>query len=81
MALWYLGIPVNTKSYMFRDNQAVVRNNQYRIHHQANEILHHFIIAFVKLFHAQILGYYWIDGKQTLLILRAKIGDTNRFEV
>jgi hypothetical protein len=51
--LRYLGVPVNNKSFMFGDNQAVVTNNSIP-HSSLNKLM----IA------AKILGYYWIDGKK-----------------
>jgi hypothetical protein len=56
--LRYLGIPVNTKSYMFRDNQAVVTNRKIpnsSLNNRYNELSYHRVREMVS---PNILGYY-----------------------
>jgi hypothetical protein len=63
ITLWYLGVPVNHKSFMFGDNQAVVMNSAIP-HSSVNK--HHNALPYPhvrEMIAAKILGYYWIDGK------------------
>jgi hypothetical protein len=61
--LRYLGVPVHHKSYMFGYNQAVVMNSSIphsslnKIH---NALSYHHVREMIA---ANIMGYYWIDGK------------------
>jgi hypothetical protein len=62
--LKYLGVPVREKSYMFGANQAVITNSP--ISHSSlskrhNELAYHRVRDMIA---ANILGYYWIDGKK-----------------
>jgi hypothetical protein len=63
LTLRYPGVPVNTKCYMFRDNQSVVNNSEIP-HSYLNtrhiSLIYHRNLAVIS---AKILGYYWIDGK------------------
>ena len=62
--LRYLGVPVNTKSYMFGDNQAVVTNSTIphsSLNKRHNALSYHRVREMIA---AKILGYYWIDGKK-----------------
>jgi Reverse transcriptase (RNA-dependent DNA polymerase) len=64
ITLRYLGIPVNTKSYMFGDNQAVVTNASIphsSLNKRHNALAYHRVREMIA---AKILGYYWIDGKK-----------------
>jgi hypothetical protein len=54
ITLQYLGVPVNHKSFMFGDNQAVVMNSAIP---NASLNKRHNALS------AKILCYYWIDGK------------------
>jgi hypothetical protein len=61
--LWYLGVPVHHKSYMFGDNQAVVMNSSIphsSLNKRHNALSYHSVREMIA---AEILGYYWIDGK------------------
>jgi hypothetical protein len=63
ITLRYLGVPLNHKSFMFGDNQAVVMNSAIphsflNKHH--NALSYHHVREMIA---AKILGYYWIDGK------------------
>ena len=61
--LRYLGVPVNTKSYMFGDNQAAVTNSSIphsSLNKRHNALSYHRVREMIA---AKILGYYWIDGK------------------
>jgi hypothetical protein len=63
MTLRYLGVPVNAKSYMFGDNQAVVTNSTIphsSLSKRHNALAYHRVREMIA---AKILGYYWIDGK------------------
>jgi hypothetical protein len=60
--LWYLGVPVHHKSYMFGDNQALVMNSSI-LHSSLNN--RHSALSYHRvreMIAAKILGYYWIDG-------------------
>jgi hypothetical protein len=62
--LRYLGVPDNTKSYMFGDNQAVITNSTIP-HSSLNK--RHNALSYNRVREmnaAKILGYYWIDGKK-----------------
>jgi hypothetical protein len=62
--LRYLGVPVNKKSYMFGDNQAVVTNSSIphsSLNKRHNALAYHCVREMIA---AKILGYYWIDGKK-----------------
>jgi hypothetical protein len=62
--LRYLGVPVNKKSYMFGDNQAVVTNSSIphsSLNKRHNALAYHHVREMIA---AKILGYYWIDGKK-----------------
>jgi hypothetical protein len=61
--LRYLGVQVNTKSYMFGDNQAAVTNSTIphsSLNKRHNALSYHRVM---KMIAAKILGY-WIDGKK-----------------
>jgi hypothetical protein len=61
--LRYLGVPVNNKSYMFGENQAVVSNSTIP-HSSLNK--RHNALAYQRvreMISSKILGYYWIDDK------------------
>ena len=60
----YLGVPVNKKSYMFGDNQAVVMTSS--IPHSSLSKRHNALVYHVvrDMIAAKVLGYYWIDGKR-----------------
>ena len=61
--LRYLGVPVDTKSFMFGDNQAVVTNSTIphsSLNKRHNALSYHRVREMIA---AKILGYYWIDGK------------------
>jgi hypothetical protein len=61
--LRYLGVPVNTKSFMFGDNQAVVTNSSIphsSLNKRHNALSYHRVREMIA---AKVLGYYWIDGK------------------
>ena len=61
--LRYLGVPVNAKSFMFGDNQAVVNNSAVphsSLNKRHNALAYHRVREMIA---AKILGYYWIDGK------------------
>ena len=63
MTLRYLGIPVQSKSYMFGDNQAVVSNSTIphsTLSKRHNALAYHRVREMIA---GKILGYYWIDGK------------------
>jgi len=60
--LRYLGVPVNAKSYMFGDNQAVITNSSVphsSLNKRHNALSYHRVREMIA---AKILGYYWIDG-------------------
>jgi len=62
--LRYLGVPVNVKSYMFGDNQAVVTNSSVphsSLNKRHNALSYHRVREMIA---AKILGFYWIDGKR-----------------
>jgi hypothetical protein len=62
--LRYLGVPVNTKSFMFGDNQAVVTNSSIphsSLNKRHNALSYHRVREMIA---AKVLGYYWIDGKK-----------------
>jgi Reverse transcriptase (RNA-dependent DNA polymerase) len=62
--LRYLGVPVNAKSFMFGDNQAVVTNSSIphsSLNKRHNALAYHRVREMIA---AKILGYYWIDGKK-----------------
>jgi hypothetical protein len=61
--LRYLGVPINNKSFMFGDNQAVVTNSSIphsSLNKRHNALSYHRVREMIA---AGILGYYWIDGK------------------
>jgi hypothetical protein len=61
--LWCLGVPVNHKSYMFGDNQALIMNSSIphsSLNKRHNALSYHRVREMIA---AKILGYYWIDGK------------------
>jgi hypothetical protein len=61
--LRYLGVPVNEKSFMFGNNQAVVNNSSiphFSLNKRHNALAHHRVREMIA---ANVLGYYWIDGK------------------
>ena len=61
--LRYLGVPVQKKSFMFGDNQAVVQNSSIphsSLNKRHNALAYHRVREMIA---AKILGYYWIDGK------------------
>jgi hypothetical protein len=61
--LQYLGVPVQHKSYMFGDNQAVVMNSSIphsSLNKRHNALLYHQVREMIA---AKILGYYCVDGK------------------
>jgi hypothetical protein len=62
--LQYLGVPINRKSYMFGDNQAVFLMNSPIPHSSLNKrrnaLSYHRVREMIA---ANILGYYWIDEK------------------
>ena len=63
ITLRYLGVPVNKKSYMFGDNQAVVMNSSIphsSLSKRHNALGYHRVREMIA---AKVLGYYWIDGK------------------
>jgi hypothetical protein len=64
MNLWYLGIPVYTKTNMFGDSQAVVTISTAIPHSSLNKrdntLSYHQVYERIA---TKILGYYWIDGK------------------
>jgi hypothetical protein len=62
ITLRYLGVPIRQKSYMFGDNQAVVRNSsipQSSLNKRHNALAYHRVREMIA---AKVLGYYWIDG-------------------
>jgi hypothetical protein len=62
--LRYLGVPVNNRSYMFGDNQAVVTNSSIphsSLNKRHNALAYHRVREMIA---AGILGYYWVDGKK-----------------
>ena len=62
--LRYLGVPVNEKSFMFGDNQAVVTNSSIphsSLNKRHNALAYHRVREMIA---AKVLGYYWIDGKE-----------------
>jgi hypothetical protein len=62
--LRYLGVPVNNKSFMFGDNQAIVANSSIphsSLNKRHNALAYHCVS---KMIAAKILGYFWIDGKK-----------------
>ena len=62
--LRYLGVPVNTKSFMFGDNQAVVTNSSIphsSLNKRHNALAYHRVREMIA---GKVLGYYWIDGKE-----------------
>jgi hypothetical protein len=67
--LRYLGVPVNAKSIMFGDNQAVVTNSSIphsSLNKRHKALAYHCVCEMIA---AKILGYYWIDGNRSQLIL------------
>jgi hypothetical protein len=61
--LRYLGVPVNEKSFMFGDNQAGVNNSsipQSSLNKRHNALAYDSVREMIA---ANVLGYYWIDGK------------------
>jgi Reverse transcriptase (RNA-dependent DNA polymerase) len=63
MTLRFLGVPVVQKSYMFGDNQAVVKNGSIphsSLNKRHNALAYHRVREMIA---AKVLGYYWIDGK------------------
>jgi hypothetical protein len=61
--LRYLGVPVNAKSYMFGDSQAVVTNSTIphsSLNKRHNALSYHRVREIIA---AKIVGYYWIDRK------------------
>jgi hypothetical protein len=59
----YLGVPVNEKSFMFGDSQAVVNNSSIphsSLNKRHNALAYHRVREMIA---ANVLGYYWIDGK------------------
>jgi hypothetical protein len=72
--LRYLSVPVNAKSLMFGDNQAVVTTSSIphsSLNKRHNALAYHRVCEMIA---GKVLGYYWIDGKQILQILSANIG-------
>ena len=64
MTLRYLGVPIHQKTFMFGDNEAVVKNST--VPHSAlskrhNALAYHRVREGIA---AKILGFYWIDGKE-----------------
>jgi hypothetical protein len=62
--LRYLRVPVNNKSFMFGDNQAVVTKTSIphsSLNKRHNALAYHCVREMIA---AKILGYYWIDGKK-----------------
>ena len=58
-----MGVPVNHKSYMFGDNQAVITNSSIphsSLNKRHNALAYHRVREMIA---AGILGYYWIDWK------------------
>ena len=63
ITLRYLGVPVNEKSYMFGDNQAVVTNSSIphsSLSKRHNALSYHRVREMIA---ARVLGYYWVDGE------------------
>jgi hypothetical protein len=63
--LWYLVVPINAKSFLFEDNQAVVANISIphsSLNQRHNALAYHCVC---KMIAAKILGYYEIDGNNT----------------
>ena len=61
--LRYLGVPVNQKSFMFGDNQAVIMNSSIphsSLNKRHNALAYHRVREMIA---ARVLGYYWVDGK------------------
>jgi hypothetical protein len=61
--LRYLGVPVIEKSYMLGYNQAVITNSSIphsSLSKRHNALAYHSVREMIA---ANILGYYWIDGK------------------
>jgi hypothetical protein len=61
--LRYVGVPISEKSYMFGDNQAVITNSSIphsSLRNWHNALAYHRVREMIT---ANILGYYWIDGK------------------
>jgi hypothetical protein len=61
--LRYLGVPVNEKSFMFGDNQSVITNSTIphsSLNKRHNALAYHRVREMIA---ADVLGYYWIDGK------------------
>ena len=72
ITLRYLGVPIRQKSYMFGDNQAVVRNSsipQSSLNKRHNALAYHRVREMIA---AKVLGYYWIDGKSNLADIVSK---------
>jgi hypothetical protein len=70
--LRYLGVPVQHRSYMFGDNQAVVMNSfipHSSLNKRHNALSYHQVREMIV---ARILGYYWIDGKLSLADIVSK---------
>jgi hypothetical protein len=63
ITLRYHGVPVNHKSFIFGENQAVVMNSAIphsSLNKRHNALSCHRVREMIA---AKILGYYWIDGK------------------
>ena len=61
--LRYLGVPVVEKSFMFGDNQCDITNSTIphsSLNKRHNALSYHRVREMIA---ANILGYYWIDGK------------------
>ena len=56
-------VPVNQKSFMFGDNQAVIMNSSIphsSLNKRHNALAYHRVREMIA---ARVLGYYWVDGK------------------
>jgi hypothetical protein len=62
--LRYIGVPINAKSFMIGDNQAVVTNTSisHSSLHKRNNSLTYYCLC--EMISAKILGFYWTDGKK-----------------
>lgn len=61
--LRYLGVPVQDRSYLFGDNQAVVNNSaipRSTLSKRHNALSYHRVREAIA---AEIINFYWIDGK------------------
>jgi hypothetical protein len=77
--LQYLGVPANEKSFMFGDNQSVVTNSTIShsyLNKRRNALAYHHVREMIA---ANILAYYWIDGKSNPQMLSVNIGAINRY--